>query len=90
LYRIIQESLTNISKHARAKAITVELHQQAGIIYLTIQDNGRGFNPTQNTTGFGLQGMRERTLELGGQFNLHSQPGQGCQIAVSLPLVQSP
>jgi signal transduction histidine kinase len=60
LYRLIQESLTNICKHAGATSVTVELLSHAGIIHLSIEDNGKGFNPTQNTTGFGLQGMRER------------------------------
>jgi len=87
LYRIIQESLTNISKHAQANVVKIELKQQTGIIHLSIQDNGAGFNPTQNTTGFGLQGMQERALELGGQFTLHSQTGKGCQIAVNLPII---
>ena len=88
LYRIIQESLTNISKHTQAKTVTIELKQQASMVYLAIEDNGRGFNPTQNTTGFGLQGMRERAAAVGGEFNLYSQPGAGCRISVSLPLPQ--
>jgi signal transduction histidine kinase len=86
LYRIVQESLTNIYKHAEAIAVTIQLQQQAGMLHLSIEDNGKGFNPTQNTTGFGLQGMRERALALGGQFHIHSQLGTGCRIDVSLPL----
>ncbi|XZO03673.1 MAG: sensor histidine kinase [Microcoleus sp.] len=86
LYRIVQESLTNISKHALATAVAVEVHQHAGIIHLSIEDNGRGFNPSQNTTGFGLQGMRERTAALGGEFNLYSQPKAGCRISIAFPL----
>lgn len=86
LYRIVQESLTNICKHAEATSVTVKLLAHAGMIHLSIEDNGKGFNPTQNTTGFGLQGMRERSVALGGQLNLHSQLGTGCCISVSLPL----
>lgn len=85
-YRVVQESLTNICKHAQATAVTVQLYQQAGILHLLIEDNGKGFNPAQNTTGFGLQGMRERVAALDGQFNLCSQLGTGCRISVSLPL----
>ncbi|BAY47525.1 integral membrane sensor signal transduction histidine kinase [Scytonema sp. HK-05] len=85
LYRIVQESLTNIYKHAQATGVTVELLSHAGMIHLVIEDNGKGFNPTQNTTGFGLQGMRERASALGGELNLHSQPGTGCRICVSFP-----
>ena len=86
LYRIVQESLTNICKHAQATAVFVQLKQEVGMLYLTIEDNGEGFDPNQNTTGFGLQGMRERAVASGGQFNLHSQPGKGCRICVSFPL----
>ncbi|WP_322705184.1 sensor histidine kinase [Nostoc sp. DedQUE04] len=86
LFRIVQESLTNICKHAEATSVTVKLLAHAGMIHLSIEDNGKGFNPTQNTTGFGLQGMRERSVALGGQLNLHSQLGTGCCISVSLPL----
>jgi signal transduction histidine kinase len=88
LYRIVQESLTNISKHAQANQVTVELQQQANMILLSIADDGIGFHPRQNTTGFGLKGMQERALALDGQFNLHSQPGKGCHVSVSLPLTQ--
>jgi signal transduction histidine kinase len=85
LYRIVQESLTNIHKHAQAPQVRVELYQRAGLTYLSIEDNGKGFYPTQNTTGFGLQGMRERAIALGGQFTIQSQPDQGCRVLVVLP-----
>jgi signal transduction histidine kinase len=87
LFRIAQESLTNISKHAQATSITVTLNQ-TGVIHLSIEDNGTGFDPTQNTTGFGLQGMQERTHALGGQFQIHSHSGNGCTIEISIPLSQ--
>ncbi|MEG4105888.1 sensor histidine kinase [Microcoleus sp. S13_C5] len=85
LYRIVQESLTNIHKHADATMVTVGLQQHAGQIYLSIADNGKGFDPAQNTTGFGLQGMRERVAAAGGQFAIYSKSGNGCRISVSLP-----
>lgn len=85
LFRIVQESLTNISKHAEATTVTLKL-RQTNLIQLSIEDNGKGFHPTQNTTGFGLQGMRERAIALGGQFTLESRPGNGCRIFVALPL----
>lgn len=88
LYRIAQESLTNVSKHAQAKTVTVKVWQQVGSVCLTIDDDGIGFHPTQNTTGFGLQGMRERSIALGGQFKIESQPRTGCHVFVSLPLAQ--
>jgi signal transduction histidine kinase len=53
---------------------------------LSIQDNGKGFNINQNTTGFGLQGMQERTLALGGQFEINSAPASGCRITAKFAL----
>jgi signal transduction histidine kinase len=86
LYRIIQESLTNIYKHSGATQVRLHLQQSREAIHLEIVDNGQGFDPKQNTTGFGLQGMRERTAALGGQFSLTSQPQKGCRITVSIGL----
>ncbi len=86
IYRIIQESLTNISKYAEATEIKLDIMMTKGSLYLMIQDNGRGFDLQQNTTGFGLQSMRDRTLALGGKFNINSTPGSGCQIIVDIPL----
>ncbi len=88
LYRILQESLTNIAKHSHATHVSIQLHQHSRMVHLHISDNGHGFDPDRNTTGFGLQGMRERTTALGGQFRLSSQPGQGCQIMVTVPIRQ--
>jgi signal transduction histidine kinase len=85
LYRIVQESLTNIHKHAQAQEIVVQLIKEYGSIELSIADNGRGFNPDRNTTGFGLRGMQERTVALGGKFYVKSQPANGCCISISLP-----
>lgn len=86
IYRIIQESLTNISKHARATRVNLEISLSRGSLLLIIQDNGKGFDIHQNTTGFGLQSMRDRTLALGGQFTINSAIGGGCQITVDIPL----
>jgi signal transduction histidine kinase len=84
LYRIVQESLTNICKYAQASQVSIQVRQEAGQLMVTITDDGQGFDPQTNTTGFGLQGMRERTLGLGGEWQLHSSPGRGCKIQVKL------
>ena len=84
LYRIAQEALTNISKHSNATKVHLTLTEQNNHIYLHIKDNGEGFNPAENTTGFGLQGMRERTEALNGNFELISKPHQGCEIRVEI------
>lgn len=88
IYRILQESLTNIAKYAEASSVKIYLNAQA-TVQLIVQDNGKGFEPEQNTTGFGLQGMRERTSALGGNLYLETAPGQGCKIMVMLPLRRS-
>ncbi len=86
LYRVLQEALTNITRHSRATNVLLQLFTEDRILHLYIHDNGKGFDPDQNSTGFGLQGMRERIIALGGQFNLSSQLGEGCQISVKIPL----
>ena len=86
IYRITQEALTNISKHSDADLVTIEIKTIDNSLYLQIQDNGIGFYPNQNTTGFGLQSMRDRTNALGGNFYLNSKPREGCSIMIFLPL----
>ena len=86
VYRIIQEALTNIFKHSGASQVTIEIKTIENSLYLLIQDNGVGFHPNQNTTGFGLQSMRDRADALGGNFYINSEPEQGCSIIVFLPL----
>ncbi|MEH2182188.1 sensor histidine kinase [Nostoc sp.] len=88
IYRITQESLTNISKYADATEVKWELTTIKSNLRLIIQDNGKGFDVEQNTTGFGLQSMRDRTLALGGKFNINSTLGSGCKITVNIPLTR--
>ncbi|BAY21876.1 periplasmic sensor signal transduction histidine kinase [Calothrix sp. NIES-2100] len=86
IYRILQESLTNISKYAKATEVRIEIEETPRNLRLSIQDNGIGFDFQQNTTGFGLQSMRDRTLAVGGVFNIISTPGHSCKIIVDMPL----
>ncbi|MEL6930039.1 MAG: sensor histidine kinase, partial [Cyanobacteria bacterium J06600_6] len=85
VYRIVQEALTNVTKHSGATEVSVSLQLTAGELGVIIQDNGRGFDPQENTTGFGLKGMYERAIALGGKFNLVSMPKRGCQIIATIP-----
>ena len=85
IYRLVQEALTNVSKHSEATQVTVEVLEQEKGLTLSIADNGKGFLPAQNTTGFGLQGMQERTEALGGLFELGSAPQTGCHIQIKIP-----
>jgi signal transduction histidine kinase len=82
--------LTNISKHAQATTVTIELESTDSELLLTLQDNGKGFQVDANRSGFGLQGMRERIAMLGGRLDIVSEPGAGCQIKASLPTIQNP
>jgi signal transduction histidine kinase len=86
IYRIVQESLTNIAKHAKASSVELKLTTTEAELTLVIQDNGRGFDVQQNSTGFGLKSMRDRTLAVDGNFHIHSALGEGCQITVAVPL----
>lgn len=86
VYRIVQEALTNVANHSQARRATVSLHQApAAAILLSVADDGRGMQAGQPARGLGLPGMRERVLAAGGDFSLHSAPGQGMRIEVRLP-----
>lgn len=74
VYRIVQEALTNIAKHSEATVVNVHLNSSAKNLYFLIEDNGRGFALEQNTTGFGLQGMRERVMALNGKIDTIENP----------------
>jgi PAS domain S-box-containing protein len=88
IYRIVQESLTNVSRYAKATEVKIFIHFGAGDIDLSIQDDGCGFDPgaVMLKKTFGLLGMRERALALGGDLQIHSTPGHGTRIAVRVPV----
>ena len=84
LYRIIQEALTNAVKHAGATRVAVEAHDADGTLRLSVTDDGRGFDPDAPGAGFGLAGMRERVLLLGGSLDVASGPA-GTRVEATLP-----
>ncbi len=86
IYRIIQESLTNISKHSQSNQVDLQFQVRDSLLEIRIIDHGKGFNPSQNTTGFGLQGMQERAAAINALLKIDSIPGQGCRIELLLPL----
>ncbi|GAK82729.1 sensor histidine kinase [Vibrio ponticus] len=88
LYRVAQESLTNIEKHSQANAVNVILQQLGSRLQLIIRDDGVGFDvgSTLRKTGIGLRNMRERVEFIGGDFDLESEPGFGTEITVLLEL----
>ncbi len=87
LYRIVQECLTNITKHANADKVNIELCNNTHSLLLKVTDNGKGFNMQSTGRGLGLIGMRERVESLNGKLQLESEPGKGVLINISVPLV---
>jgi signal transduction histidine kinase len=85
VYRIVQEALTNVSRHSGAKSAEVAVEQKADSLLLTVSDDGSGFDPQKNR-GIGLLGMEERVKQLGGTLETRSQPGSGTTLRVTLPL----
>jgi PAS domain S-box-containing protein len=92
LYRILQEALKNVEKHARARHVAVRLTQHGVFVHLAINDDGIGFDTDQlpagrnGKNGLGLLGIRERTTYVGGSLNVKSAPGKGTTITAQIPL----
>ena len=87
LFRIVQESLTNIVKHARARNISIVLTRKPGAVVAVIEDDGQGFDPkTVRDGGFGLEGMRERVGLLDGRLQIESTEGSGTTLIAQVPL----
>src|SRR5437588_451721 len=86
LYRIAQEALHNIVKHARASVVELRLTELADEIILEVRDNGKGFDPSAPFPGhLGLRSMRERATKMGGALTIESLPGQGTCVGVRIP-----
>ncbi len=86
LYRIVQEGLTNAAKHGGAKRAVVEIHEDADTVHVEVRDDGAGFDPAADTSGFGLLGMRERVELLDGTLQIDSSPGAGATVRASFPV----
>ncbi|MBE9045999.1 sensor histidine kinase [Pleurocapsales cyanobacterium LEGE 10410] len=85
IYRTVQEALTNIFKYAEATEVRIKLKTTSEELCLTVEDNGKGFDPQQKSSGFGLRGMQERTTSVNGQFQLTTAQGKGCRIKIKIP-----
>ncbi|MBI4494679.1 MAG: sensor histidine kinase [Chloroflexi bacterium] len=90
LYRVVQEALTNVARHASAHQVWVTLRQHGREVVASVRDNGVGFDPAatlpRKEAGLGLFGMRERMALIGGQLSIESHPGQGTCISAHVPL----
>ena len=89
IYRLVQEAITNIGKHARARQVWIRLTAHGERVEVSVRDDGVGFDPTlRQASSHGLIGMRFRVEAHGGTLHLRSAPGQGTSIEVFLPVLQ--
>ncbi|WP_223700789.1 sensor histidine kinase [Sutcliffiella deserti] len=88
LFRIIQEALSNILRHADASVVKIDMHQKDDkYVYIFISDNGKGFEVNQHKqSSYGISNMRERCEEIGGQFTVRSKTGEGTHIEIYIPI----
>ena len=93
VYRVVQESLTNVAKHSQATRVRITLKKEGGSLSGMIEDNGRGFDQEKAAAvaahgrrGMGLVSMRERIASVDGEFSVHSQSGQGTRILFRISL----
>lgn len=88
IFRVFQEALTNVVRHAQASEVSVRLQQQIGYLLLQVHDNGRGINPSDlaNVKSLGLLGMRERVRLFSGELDIQGAPGLGTTVQVRIPL----
>jgi signal transduction histidine kinase len=91
LYRLVQEALTNVVKHAGAKHVTLRARAADGSVEIVVADDGRGFEAGEAAEGRGLTGMRERVQMLGGELSIDAASGKGgCRVEATLPLAEDP
>lgn len=87
LYRIVQEALTNVAKHAAASRVSVTLTRKVGSVVAVVEDDGRGFDPgSVGSDGLGLMGMRERVALLGGRIQIETAPDAGTTLVAEVPV----
>jgi len=91
LYRVVQEALTNVARHAGATKVRLHLERKGGLVTALIEDDGRGFETPERAEdvleqGAGLVGMQERVALLGGHVTIRSGRGEGTRLAVEIPL----
>src|SRR5690606_33420783 len=87
LYRIIQEAIQNIIKHADAKKVSITIHGENSKLLLTVSDNGRGFQLDKIRNGIGLMSAESRVKKWNGYFSINSSLGHGTEITVEVPLL---
>ena len=86
VYRLVQEALTNVVKHARAARVEIAVAETSEHVEITVSDDGVGFDPEASAAGFGLIGMRERASLMEGRLSVESRAGGGTTISCRLPV----
>jgi len=86
VFRIMQEVLTNVARHAQATRVEASLRNEENDLILEVRDNGKGISETPDTNRFGILGMRERAYVFGGDVLIQGAPGQGTVVTVRIPL----
>ncbi|WP_038056117.1 sensor histidine kinase [Thermus amyloliquefaciens] len=86
LFRVVQEALTNVLRHAKAKRVKVRLWRQGDRLFGVVEDDGVGFDPEKTPPSVGLLGMQERIQGLGGSLQVHAAPGQGTRVEFGVPV----
>ncbi|MCR5762204.1 MAG: hypothetical protein K6G00_02335, partial [Treponema sp.] len=95
LYRIVQELFANVQKHAKAEEVSVIIRKESGEeqegLYMSVADDGVGFNlqekkEADSSGGFGLKGIRQRSLQLNGRIDINSEPGCGTEVTLFVPI----
>ncbi len=86
LFRVVQEALTNVLRHARARRVRVALWPQEERLFGLVEDDGQGFDPGRTPPSVGMLGMQERVQSLGGSLHVRSAPGQGTRVEFGVPL----
>jgi PAS domain S-box-containing protein len=90
IYRVIQEQVNNILKHAHASRVNIEIHSDGEYIQATVTDDGKGFHPFKRKSGVGLTNMINRVESFNGEFSIDSSPGKGCKLSIRIPTYSSP
>ena len=85
-FRIYQELVTNILRHAEAEHVSIELYERDGTLVLAVEDDGKGFDPGEKVAGAGLTGMRERAALVNGSIRFDSEAGMGTHVVLEIPV----
>ncbi len=89
IYRIMQEALANIARHSKAEHVNISLNFDKDTLFVTVEDDGQGFDRDQNPNGMGLRTIIERAEQIGGQATIRSQIGQGTVVQIEIPIVKN-